>query len=126
MAFEADAATVYQVRPRHRNEEVRERVPADYAGVMIADRGRSYDAAELAGVRQQKCLAHVLRSLSEVLATKSRGAGAGLRRPGVAAGSGDHRAPAGPGARRPGQPAVVERIGPVPRRRLAGAVPGGA
>lgn len=74
MAFETDRATVYQVRPRHRNEEVRERIPADYAGVMIADRGRSYDAVELAGVRQQKCLAHVLRSLSDVLATKSRGA----------------------------------------------------
>jgi transposase len=74
MVFETDTATVYQVRPRHRNEEVRERVPADYAGVMITDRGKSYDAAELAGVKQQKCLAHVLRSLSEVLETKTRGA----------------------------------------------------
>lgn len=74
MAFETDQATVYQVRPRHRNEEVRERVPADYAGVMITDRGASYDAAELAAVKKQKCLAHVLRSLSEVLGTKSRGA----------------------------------------------------
>jgi transposase len=74
MVFETDTATVYQIRDRHRNEEVRERVPADYAGVMITDRGKSYDAAELAGVRQQKCLAHVLRSLSEVLATKARGA----------------------------------------------------
>src|SRR5215210_4137582 len=71
MAFEADAATVYQVRPRHRNEEVRERIPADYRGVMITDRGKSYDAAEFAGVRQQKCLSHVLRSVSDVLATKS-------------------------------------------------------
>jgi hypothetical protein len=74
MAFETDRAPVYQVRSRHRNEEVRERIPADYAGVMIVDRGRCDDAAELAGVRPQKCLAHVLRSLSEVLATKSRGA----------------------------------------------------
>jgi len=74
MAFETDAATVYQIRGRHRNEEVRERVPSDYQGVMISDRGKSYDAAELAGVRQQKCLAHVLRSLSEVLETKARGA----------------------------------------------------
>ena len=71
MVFETDAATVYQVRPRHRNEEVRELVPADYAGVMIADRGKSYDAKELAGVRQQKCLSHVLRSLSQVLEEKS-------------------------------------------------------
>lgn len=74
MVFETDAATVYQVRPRHRNEEVRERIPADYSGVMITDRGTSYDAVELSAVKKQKCLSHVLRSLSEVLETKSRGA----------------------------------------------------
>ncbi len=36
MVFETDEATVYQVRPRHRNEEVRELIPADYGGVMVA------------------------------------------------------------------------------------------
>lgn len=61
MAFETDAATVYQVRPRHRNQEVRERIPADYTGVMIVDRGSSYEAAALAEVKKQTCLAHVLR-----------------------------------------------------------------
>ncbi len=70
MAFETDEATVYQVRPRHRNEEVREVVPSDYRGVMVTDRGRSYDAQALSGVKQQKCLAHVLRSISEVVETK--------------------------------------------------------
>jgi hypothetical protein len=68
MAFETATATVYQIRTRHRNEEVREVVPAEYAGVLVTDRGRSYDASELAGVRQQKCLAHIQRTLSEVLA----------------------------------------------------------
>ena len=70
MAFETEDATVYQVRARHRNEEVREVVPSDYGGVMVTDRGRSYDAQALSGVRQQKCLAHVLRSISEVVETK--------------------------------------------------------
>ena len=56
MAFETDEATVYQVRARHRNEEVREVVPSDYGGVMVTDRGRSYDAQALSGVKQQKCL----------------------------------------------------------------------
>jgi len=70
MAFETDQATVYQVRPQHRNDEVREVVPADYQGVLVSDRGRSYDATALASVRQQKCLAHVLRSISEVVETK--------------------------------------------------------
>ena len=70
MVFETEEATVYQVRPRHRNEEVREVIPSDYLGVMVTDRGRSYDSQTLARVRQQKCLAHVLRSISQVVKTK--------------------------------------------------------
>jgi transposase len=70
MTFETDTQTVYQVRPRHRNEEVREVVPADYAGVMVSDRGKSYDATGLGRVRQQKCLAHIQRSLTAVVQTK--------------------------------------------------------
>ena len=92
MAFETEDATVYQVRARHRNEEVREVVPSDYGGVMVTDRGRSYDAQALSGVKQQKCLAHVLRSISEVVETKrgrgrtpdrSRGHGFGKRLSGL-------------------------------------------
>ncbi len=52
MAFETDDATVYQVRGRHRNEEAREVVPGDYAGVMVTDRARSYDAQALSEMRQ--------------------------------------------------------------------------
>ena len=72
MAFETEDATVYQVRSRHRNEEVREVVPADYGGVMVTDRGRSYDARALSCMRQPVAagLAHVLRSISEVVETK--------------------------------------------------------
>jgi transposase len=71
MAFETEAATVYQVRPRHRHEEVQEVIPTNYAGVMVTDRGRSYDAQAFDRVDQQKCLAHILRSISAVLETKS-------------------------------------------------------
>lgn len=70
MTFVTDTVTVYQIRPQHRNDEVRECIPGDYAGVMITDRGKSYDAVELAGVKQQKCLAHVLRSIAVVLEKK--------------------------------------------------------
>ena len=52
MTFDTDQATVFQIRRRHRNEEVRELMPADYAGVMVTDRGKSYDAEELLGVKQ--------------------------------------------------------------------------
>lgn len=68
MTFTTPDATVFQIRERHRNDEVREVIPGDYAGVMVCDRARSYDARPLQGVRQQKCLAHVQRSLSEALA----------------------------------------------------------
>jgi transposase len=70
MAFETEGASVYQIRRRHRNEEVRELIPSDYPGTLVSDRGRSYDAKELAGVAQQKCLSHLLRSCSQVLASK--------------------------------------------------------
>ena len=41
MAFETDEASVYQIRARHRNEEVRELISSDYGGVMVTDRGSS-------------------------------------------------------------------------------------
>jgi hypothetical protein len=149
MVFEADVATVYQVRPRHRNEGVRGRIPAGCAGVMITGRGTSYDAVELAGVKKQKCLSHVLRSLSEVLEGEARGArrfakrleglleqalamwherraGSGIRGPAATTEMGDRGPPAGPDVVGPRQPAPPERTGPPPRRGVAGAVPGRA
>jgi transposase len=71
MAFETEAATGSQVRPRHRHEEVQELIPAAYAGGMVTDRGRSYDAQAFDRVDQQKGLAHILRSSSAVVATQT-------------------------------------------------------
>jgi transposase len=68
MAFDTDQATVYQVRSRHRHQEVQEVVPQNYQGVMGTDRGRSYEDKSFRRVKQQKCLAHLQRTLSEVLA----------------------------------------------------------
>ena len=70
MCFDTDRETVYQIRAQHRNEEVREIIPGDYAGVMITDRGKSYDAEELQAVEQQKCLGHILRNITDVVDTK--------------------------------------------------------
>jgi hypothetical protein len=70
MAFVNQALSVYQIRPRHRNEEVRELIPADFAGVMICDRGPSYDARELEDVAQQKCLSHLIRNAKAVEESK--------------------------------------------------------
>jgi transposase len=80
MVFTTETTTVYQIRARHRNREVREVIPADYAGTLCSDRGKSYDARELQNVRQQKCLCHLQRSVSKVLETKwGRGRSFGLQ-----------------------------------------------
>jgi len=70
MGFDTDQATVYQIRFQHRNEEVREIVPANYGGVLVSDRGKSYDAKELDLVLKQKCLAHLIRNVTGVLESK--------------------------------------------------------
>ena len=70
MGFDTDRETVYQIRPQHRNEEVREIIPGDYAGVMISDRGKSYDAEEFEHVDQQKCVGHALRNIADIVETK--------------------------------------------------------
>jgi transposase len=70
MAFDTAEATVYQVRPRHRHQEVPEVVLADYQGVMVTDRGRSYEAHSFSRVKQQNCLAHLQKTLSTLLEQK--------------------------------------------------------
>lgn len=71
MVFDTDAATVYQIRAQHRNEEVRELVPGNYGGTLVTDRGPSYEAEELQKVEQQKCLSHLIRNVKEVVEAKS-------------------------------------------------------
>ena len=71
MGFETPDAVYYQIRDRHRNEEVREVIPSNYEGVMCTDRGKSYDAKELRDVKQQKCLSHIQRNLTEVEEVKT-------------------------------------------------------
>jgi transposase len=70
MAFDTDQQTVYQIRPQHGNEQVREVIPNDYQGTLVTDRFSSYEAAELAGVKQQKCLSHLIGNVVEVMESK--------------------------------------------------------
>lgn len=79
MVFETPDATVYQIRGRHRNEEVRELIPSDYAGDLITDRAPQYDVPELSKVRKQKCLSHILNNLKKLLENRrGRGRSFGL------------------------------------------------
>ena len=70
MAFDTDQAVAYQVRPRHRPQEVQEVIPRNYCGVIVTDQGRSYEAHSFSRVKQQKCLAHFQNTLSMLLEQK--------------------------------------------------------
>lgn len=71
MGFESDQSAVFQIRYQHRNVEVQEIIPTDFAGVLVTDRGPSYDAKVFDGMKQQKCIAHLLKNISMVLETKA-------------------------------------------------------
>jgi transposase len=71
MACETDTGTVDHRRPRHRHDAVQEVMPGDSPGVMVTDRGRSAEAQAFANVRQPTCVAHLQRSSSDALATKT-------------------------------------------------------
>jgi hypothetical protein len=44
LGFATEAATVSQIRSRHRHAAAQEVIPADNAGVMVTDRGRRDEA----------------------------------------------------------------------------------
>lgn len=71
MAFDTDQQTVYQIRRQHGNEQVRELVPGDYSGTLVTDRFSSYEAEELSGVEQHKCLSHLIGNVVEVVESKT-------------------------------------------------------
>jgi transposase len=71
MAFVNPSLSVYQIRPRHRNEEVRELIPGDFGGTLVCDRGPSYDATQLSAVAQQKCLGHLIRNATDIAQAKT-------------------------------------------------------
>jgi hypothetical protein len=71
MAFDTDQETVYQIRTQHGNEQVREVIPSDYSGTLVTDRFTSYEAEELTGVEQHKCLSHLIRNVVEVVESKT-------------------------------------------------------
>ena len=71
MVFDTGQETVYQIRPQHGNEQVREIIPGDYAGTLVTGHFSSYEAKELAGVEQHKCLSHLIRNAVEVAESKT-------------------------------------------------------
>jgi hypothetical protein len=66
MGFFSPLLAVYQVRDRHRHQEVQEMLGQDFDGLLGTDRGASYEARAFDELRQQKCLCHLLVNLSKV------------------------------------------------------------
>lgn len=62
--------TVYAIRRSRGHEVVLEILGREFAGVLVADCFRAYDAAALEEWLQQKCVAHLLRELRELVETK--------------------------------------------------------
>ena len=56
MGFFTKLLAVYQVRKRHRSQEVQEMLGEDFKGKLGTDRGSSYEAKVFDEVEQQKCL----------------------------------------------------------------------
>lgn len=71
MNFSTPQVAVYQIRDHHRSNEVREVLTEKFDGVMITDRFTSYDAQCFDDTKQQKCLAHIQRNLSDLEQSKT-------------------------------------------------------
>lgn len=74
MGFFTTDTAYYQIRFRHRHQEVLEVLPIQKKGpkrLMGTDRGKSYEARAFDGEQMQKCLSHLLKNLSQVEETKT-------------------------------------------------------
>ncbi len=69
--------SVYTIATSRGHEVVLNILGREFRGVLVADSFKAYDAAALEGWLQQKCVAHLLRNLAELLENK-RGWAAGF------------------------------------------------
>ena len=66
--FRSAHTVVFRANLRHTNVELRDGLGENFAGILVSDRFSSYDSHFLQDVRQQKCLAHLIRNADEVAA----------------------------------------------------------
>jgi transposase len=67
-------ATVYTIRRSRGHEVVVDILGQEFPGILVSDCFLAYDHHELASWLKQKCVGHLLRTLSEMEASKTRGA----------------------------------------------------
>ena len=72
--FTQHQLTVYTIRKSRGHEVVLEILGREFAGILVSDCFTAYDHQALADWLKQKCIGHLLKDLSEMRATKTRGA----------------------------------------------------
>ena len=72
--FTNQETTVYTIRRSRGHEVVLDILGAEFGGILNTDCFLAYDAKALNDWLKQKCVAHLLRNLSEIEARKTRGA----------------------------------------------------
>ncbi|MGC9025883.1 MAG: IS66 family transposase [Chloroflexia bacterium] len=72
--FTNQETTVYTIRGSRGHEVVVDILGREFRGTLVSDCFRAYDHRELAAWLKQKCVGHLLRNLSELEESKTRGA----------------------------------------------------
>jgi len=72
--FTNQETTVYTIRRSRGHEVVVDILGSEFAGILNTDCFLAYDAKALGDWLKQKCVGHLLRNLSEIEASKTRGA----------------------------------------------------
>ena len=72
--FTNQETTVYTIRTSRGHDVVLDILGTEFAGILNTDCFLAYDAKALADWLKQKCVGHLLRNLSEIKASKTRGA----------------------------------------------------
>lgn len=67
MGFDTDRTVYFQIRGRHRHQEVQEVLGQDFSGTLSTDRGVSYDCEQFNHVRMNKCVGHILKNIKDLL-----------------------------------------------------------
>jgi hypothetical protein len=70
MGFFTGQTAYYQIRLRHRSEEVEEVISREHKGAVVTDGGPSYGSLKFDAVEMQRCLCHILKNISKVLEKK--------------------------------------------------------
>ena len=65
--FRSKTVALFTINRHHGRQALLNPLGTTFQGVLVADRFKVYDSHDLAHLEQQKCLAHILRNISDVI-----------------------------------------------------------